>query len=453
MSQARALTPFDYSDSSAAVGVKADPLSRAVYRSRAVQPMSSLDLHKLTLAAQARNRAESITGLILYDEGNFFQWLEGPEEGLGRVLRSISNDQRHTDIKVLDDRSAKTRAFTEWSMKLATTGEVVALLQRDAMEPPRQIVAELRQNPDSAPRLLPALKSVPSADTVTEFRDSSGAPLNPRAAAILKTVVVETVIPALARQNGILPLRSRPLPANKRVCELADLLIGDDQNAARQLIVEVQAETPHSLLPFATLFEPAARRLGDLWREDVCTEFDVALSLSRIQTAARLLGSDVLHRPAAGASGPDVLIAPEPGESHGLGAALDSEVIWNAGWNPHCEYPRDDHALEALVEARWFDVLDLSLSIAFRREHWLPRLQRTIAAARHASRNPALVVVVSGRLFAEHLALGTQVGADAASTTAVQVDRTIMSHLRGSAPSVADRRGHTLASHSVVTGT
>ena len=368
--------------------------------------------------------------MILYDEGSFFQWLEGPPDGLKRVLRSIGNDPRHTDIRVvLDDQNAKTRAFTDWSLKLAMTGEAAASLRRDVMEPPPEIVAELRKNPDCAPRLLPALKVVSSsssAGAVMEFRSSSRAPLNPHAAAILKTVVVETIIPALARQNGISPASSFPPPVNKRVWELADLLLIDDQVSARELILEAQAETPYSLLPFATLFEPAARRLGDLWSEDLCSEFDVALSLSRIQTAARLLGSDILRRPAAGASGPDVLVAPEPGELHGLGAALDSEVMWSVGWNPRCEYPRDDHALEALVAATWFDVLDLSLSAALRREHWLPRLQKTISAARHASRNPALVVVVGGRVFAEHLAVGTEVGADAASTTAVQVDKAIM---------------------------
>jgi hypothetical protein len=433
MSHVRPSAPLNRSESISAGGVKTDSLSKLVYRSRAVHPMSSVDVHNLTLAAQARNRAESITGLVLYDEGSFFQWLEGPAEGLGRVIRSISNDPRHTDIQVLDDRSAKKRMFTDWSLKLAATGDAAPPLRPDVIEPPARIIAELRQNPDAAPRLLPALKAVPAtvpADTATEFRASPRVPLNHHAAAILQTVVIEMVIPALARRNGLLHIRSRPFPVSKRVWELADLLIADDQVGARELIGEVHAETPHSLLPFATLFEPAARRLGDLWSEDVCTEFDVTLSLARIQAAARLLGSDLVRRPAAGAPGPDVLIAPEPGELHRLGAALDSEVMWNVGWNPHCEYPRDDHALEALVAATWFDVLDLSLSAAFRREHWLPRLQKTIAAARHASRNPALVVVVGGRLFAEHRAVGAEVGADTASTTAVEVDKAIMGHWR-----------------------
>lgn len=431
MSQALSLPLSEQPDPAPAI---LDPalLSRLVYRSRAVHPMSSLELYKLALAAQSRNRAESVSGLVLYDEGRFFQWLEGPADSLGRIIHSIRNDPRHTDIEVIDDQSVPTRVFTDWSMKLAATGQAVASLRRDVMEPPPAIIAELRRNPTAAPRLLAALTPVAAvvpSGTVTEFRSGSRAPLNHHAAAILKALVVETIIPALTRQHGLLRVGSQPLPISKRVWELADLLIADEQNAARQLIQEVQAESPQSLRSFATLFEPAARRLGDLWNEDVCTEFDVTLSLARIQTAVRLLGSDVLRRPPSGARFPDVLIAPEPGELHGLGAALDSEVMFNVGWRPHTEFPKDDQALETLVAATWFDVLDLSLSAAFRRDHWLPRLRTTIAAARHASRNPALVVVVGGRLFAEHLAIGRQVGADAATTTSVEVDKSILARL------------------------
>jgi hypothetical protein len=143
-----------------------------------------------------------------------------------------------------------------------------------------------------------------------------------------------------------------------------------------------------------------------------------------------MLSPDLIRRRSRPLPGPEVLIAPEPGELHRLGATLDSEVLWNVGWNPHCEYPADDHALQDLLAATWFDVLDLSLSVALRREHWLPRLAKTIAAARTASRNPALLVVVGGRMFAERQAFGRQVGADMASLTALHVDESIMQGLR-----------------------
>ena len=78
----------------------------------------------------------------------------------------------------------------------------------------------------------------------------------------------------------------------------------------------------------------------------------------------------------------------------------------------------------------WIDVLDLSLSAAFRRKDALPRLARTIAHARRASRNPALVVIVGGRAFVEAGAAGPDVGADLASRTSRNVDRLMLQGMR-----------------------
>jgi hypothetical protein len=433
MSHAMSSAPSDQTDPTQAGIPDAALLSKLVYRSRAVHPLSSMDLYKLTLAAQSRNRAESITGLVLYDRDSFFQWLEGPAESLERIMRSICNDSRHTDIEVLDSQSVTARVFSDWSMKLAATDEAPASWRRDVMAPSPQVIEDLRQHPEAAPSILAALVPASLAhapDNVAEFRAATALPLNRHAASILKAVILDTVIPELAVKHGVAGARSVPLPASKRMLELADLLIAADQTAALELIKELQADEPATLPLYATVFEPAARRLGDLWSEDVCSEFDVTIGLARIQTAVRLLSHDLVRRRPGHLPGPEVLIAPEPGELHRLGAALDSEMLWNIGWNPHCEYPADDHALEDLLAATWFDVLDLSLSAAFRRQHWLPRLARTIAAARRASRNPTLLIVVGGRVFAEHLAIGAQVGADVASTTALHVDQSIMDGLR-----------------------
>jgi hypothetical protein len=404
-------------------------LSKLVYRSRAIHPLSSLDLYKIALAAQSRNRAEAVTGLMLYDKDTFFQWLEGPAAGIERLMRSIHNDPRHTDIEILESQPAETRVFADWSMRLAATGEAAASWRRDVLEPPTNLIESLRQNPRAAPVLLAMLVPVlsgMSAENMTETSVVSRALLNHHAATILKTAILDSVIPKLLDRPEVRRIDPLSLPINKRVWEFADLLIGDHHDAARELIRDIIAETPRLLIPFATLFEPAARRLGDLWKEDSCTELDVTLALSLIQTAARMMASDIAFRSEPRPTGPEVLITPQPGELHGLVAALDSEALWNIGWHPHCEFPQDDHALEALVDARWFDVLDLSLSAAFRRDHWLPRLEKTIAAARHASRNPALVVIVGGRVFTEHQAIGAQIGADATSTTALQVNQSIL---------------------------
>jgi hypothetical protein len=82
-----------------------------------------------------------------------------------------------------------------------------------------------------------------------------------------------------------------------------------------------------------------------------------------------------------------------------------------------------------MVDDTWFDALDLSLSVAFRREHWLPRVTATIAKVRAASRNPGLVVIVGGRAFTEMSGAAALVGADAGSASAWHVDEVILREL------------------------
>ena len=175
---------------------------------------------------------------------------------------------------------------------------------------------------------------------------------------------------------------------------------------------------------FTTLFEPAARHLGDLWGEDLCTEFDVTLGLCRLQTAASFLSPE-LHRPGR-LTRPAVLIASEPGELHRLGATLDGSVLRKAGWSPQSGNPSSDGALQDLVSTQWFDVLDLSLSVAFRQDHLLGKVSTTIEKVRRASCNKDLAVIVGGRVFLEEDTAAAEVGADFALTTASEVERSIL---------------------------
>jgi methanogenic corrinoid protein MtbC1 len=405
-------------------------LAKLVYRSRAVRRLAAQDLYKLARDAQSRNRAESITGLVLYDDDRFFQWLEGPADSLARIMQSIYSDPRHADIEVLENRPTTARVFGDWSMKLISSDQSAGLWHGDVVEPPSAMIAQLRRSPKTAPVILAALMPIApvAPEPSTSLHTSPRAAVNGHAAAVLKSVFIETVIPELRGRHGLAQIAPPSPLLQKRVIELANLLISSDQTATMELIREVQADRSTALVALPALFEPAARRLGDLWGEDICTEFDVTLGLSRMQSAVRLLSADALNIASVAAIAPAVLVVPEPGELHALGVSLSSDALWGVGWNPKCEYPSDDHALEDLVAATWFDVLDLSLSTAFSREDWLPRLKKSVTRARQASRNPALLVIVGGRLFADNHATKTQVGADLAATTATNLDQTILIH-------------------------
>jgi len=402
------------------------PLSTVVYRSHAVTEMSPPDLHELTRVSQARNSREAITGLMLYDNGSFFQWLEGPPAGVNRVMTSIHRDRRHTGIEVLNNQSVKGRTFGDWTMKLAATGPAAQALRGDVIEPPREIVDHLRKRPKAAPALLTKLVDPIWDDgDARDEEDNGRRKLNEQTAALLKTVILSVVFPRMGIDSESIAIAVPSV----RATDLAELLISADQAAALELMRELQGSSRSPGRLYTTLLEPAARSLGDMWSEDSCSDVDLTLALCRLQTAVRVLTANAQRLPTARRPQPVVLIVPEPGELHRLGAALDSSILGQAGWSPQSEFPADDHALQELLSASWFDVLDLSLSVALRREHWLPRVTKTIALARRASQNPSMKVVVGGRAFFESGRAGTKVGADLASKSSGTLDRSITGSL------------------------
>jgi Sensors of blue-light using FAD len=358
-----------------ATGPRGPQLATLTYRSRAVAPMLTSDLDAMTQAAQARNRKEGLTGMMIYDDGRFFQWLEGPAAGLERVWQSVSQDPRHTNIEVLGQQAARTRLFGDWAMKLSARSAV-------ALEVAANEVAVV---------------------TPTIIRSA----LLP----IVSSVVIPTLYAKRATVQAALPL------VDARAAELARLLIATNPDAADALIADMLATTGSFALACASQFEPTARSLGDLWMTDDCNEFEVTRALCQLQSSIRRLGGGADRQHTQGS--PVVLVAPQPGEIHLLAAALDAEVMWGAGWDIHAEFPQTDAALQAMVSDTWFDALDLSLSASFRRENWLPRMTETIALARDASRNPKLIVTAGGRVFAEPNGALVQVGADVNGASAL----------------------------------
>jgi hypothetical protein len=241
--------------------------------------------------------------------------------------------------------------------------------------------------------------------------------------------IVSTVIPHLVTKHTTPPPRPAQDPAEARAAELARLLIAPNLADAFDLIDKSLARAVSPLALFTGLFEPTARSLGNLWSEDACSEFEVTIGLCHLQTAMRRISFDLLSAPLSRSQPRTVLVVSQPGEPHSFCAALHSELLRQAGWNVVSEFPDTDRALADLIGSGGFDAVNISLSPALRREHWLPRMAESIRRIRAASRNPSLAVVASGRVFAERSDAGTMVGADAATISSVQIERCLMRSL------------------------
>jgi len=394
------------------------PVSHLVYQSQAATPQSEQDLRKLIAASRVRNQAEGLTGVLVYDRGRFLQWLEGPADGLRRVWRSICKDRRHRAISLVVSAATLTRSFGGYAMGLAKR-RAVDHASHDDFELQSELIDSLYRNPEAAPAALAGLMPHPAAtSSVLPFNAHGGA----NGIMSLANLVHGVVIPTLAARHA--PQSKAGLPIDPRASELARLLVAVKPAAAAALIDSLSADGRSLAQLCGGLFEPAARALGELWQADDCTELQVTLGLARLQLALRRASHDMPSSiiPVRPPSSPHaVLVAPSPLERHVLGSAMASELFTRAGWDVSCEFPDSDAALSKLVHDRWFDVLDLSLSSVFTREHRLAEMAASIRAAQANSLNRALSVIVDGRVFQDRPWAYARVGADASSSSIMDV--------------------------------
>jgi hypothetical protein len=113
----------------------AGSLYRLIYCSRnvilqAIPNAVMTDVIAAILSASRRNnKANDVTGALLFTASGFAQVLEGPREVIERTFEYISADPRHADVTVLSFTPTERRCFPDWSMGFS--GQVVP----DAVDP------------------------------------------------------------------------------------------------------------------------------------------------------------------------------------------------------------------------------------------------------------------------------------------------------------------------------
>ena len=95
-----------------------------VYISSAVRLFSNDELKALLEQSRAKNARLAITGMLLYQDGNFMQVLEGPHEAVLGLYRTIECDPRHHGVLELIRQRIETREFAGWSMGFKNLADV-----------------------------------------------------------------------------------------------------------------------------------------------------------------------------------------------------------------------------------------------------------------------------------------------------------------------------------------
>ena len=95
-----------------------------IYVSGASTPFSGSELRSLANISARKNAERGITGLLLYHNERFMQFLEGDVFNVGGKFEVIRNDSRHHGVYVLRRRFVPFRQFPDWTMRLAEPGEI-----------------------------------------------------------------------------------------------------------------------------------------------------------------------------------------------------------------------------------------------------------------------------------------------------------------------------------------
>ena len=87
------------------------------YLSEAVSDMSFLGLMRLLESARAFNQKNAISGILLYDNQQFGQIIEGERASIMKVWKRIQEDKRHHRVELLEIREIPARSFPDWLLR------------------------------------------------------------------------------------------------------------------------------------------------------------------------------------------------------------------------------------------------------------------------------------------------------------------------------------------------
>jgi hypothetical protein len=77
--------------------------------------------------ARARNARNGITGLLVFDGMRFYQHLEGPGDGVIRLMSRIEMDTRHAQVRVVYEGALAQRRYQRFDLGLAEVEDGEAL--------------------------------------------------------------------------------------------------------------------------------------------------------------------------------------------------------------------------------------------------------------------------------------------------------------------------------------
>lgn len=97
-------------------------LIRLIYVSVAARGLTADEIESILTTATRHNEVRGLTGMLIYDEGQFWQVLEGPVKAVMSTFDMIRSDKRHSDVTTLVTEDIDKREFH--TFRMGTPGNV-----------------------------------------------------------------------------------------------------------------------------------------------------------------------------------------------------------------------------------------------------------------------------------------------------------------------------------------
>ena len=91
-------------------------LIHCIYASAGTEEFTPQDIVELLDKAKENNSKLDVTGMLLYEDGSFFQVLEGEYEAVSKLFKKIALDKRHEKIIKIIQEPIEERLFGDWTM-------------------------------------------------------------------------------------------------------------------------------------------------------------------------------------------------------------------------------------------------------------------------------------------------------------------------------------------------
>lgn len=90
--------------------------SQIVYASQASESLTEAHILEILRSSQTRNNQVKVSGLLLFTDRQFLQFIEGPPEEVKALFARIAKDPRHHDLRILSEASSDKLLMPTWAM-------------------------------------------------------------------------------------------------------------------------------------------------------------------------------------------------------------------------------------------------------------------------------------------------------------------------------------------------